>query len=297
MTTDAEDKERIVQYLLGALPEAEAERLDELSVSDRAFAQALSAAEHDLVDAHARGELTGDRLDRFRSYYLASPLRREKASFARALQEFGDRHAVSRGVVRFGLPAAGSYRWMLAAVLTLAAVASWLFYQNARLRQQVSALEAHRAADARPTERNRAESVTGDTARELTRLRQERERLEKQLEGIKVLSVVLTPQLRSARRPQAIAMSPDATHVALQLALDPGDYSTVRVDLLDASGRRILWSSDALAPRATPDGRVADVTVRAELLRPDRYLLRVTALLPSRAAGILGDYPLAILRE
>jgi hypothetical protein len=57
----------LVRYLVGALPDHETERLDELSVADDEFAIRLRAAEHDLVDAYVRGELSGETLDHFRS--------------------------------------------------------------------------------------------------------------------------------------------------------------------------------------------------------------------------------------
>ena len=74
-----------MKYLLGSLPEAEAERLDELYITDGEFAAELSAAEKDLVDAYVQGELAGPELERFRVYYLASPLRRNRLEFAQAL--------------------------------------------------------------------------------------------------------------------------------------------------------------------------------------------------------------------
>jgi hypothetical protein len=80
----------VTQYLLGALPEEEAERLDELCFTDDRFAEALSAAENELVDAYVRGELAGADLARFKSYYLASSLRREKVEFAEALFLYGE---------------------------------------------------------------------------------------------------------------------------------------------------------------------------------------------------------------
>ena len=72
------DDDAIIQYLLGRLPDKEAERLDELSITDDDFALRLNAAEYDLVDAYVRGELSGDTQQRFRSFYLSSPKRREK---------------------------------------------------------------------------------------------------------------------------------------------------------------------------------------------------------------------------
>src|SRR5262245_12113371 len=86
----------ITQYLLGALPATEAERLDELSFTDEDFAATLKAAENDLVDAYVQGELTGDALAQFESYYLASPRRREKVRFAQAFQTLAEKKAVGR---------------------------------------------------------------------------------------------------------------------------------------------------------------------------------------------------------
>lgn len=96
MSEQTFDQQIVTQYLLGALPEAEAERLDELSVSDDDFAAALSAAEKDLVDAYVQGELTGAELAQFKSHYLTSSLRREKVKFAQAFQVFAEQNTDAR---------------------------------------------------------------------------------------------------------------------------------------------------------------------------------------------------------
>src|SRR4029077_15497567 len=83
----------VVQYLLGAAPHEQTELLDRLSVSDDDFARRLAVVEDDLVDAYVRGELSGDTLERFRSFYLSSPLRREKVRFAEAFLPLADRCA------------------------------------------------------------------------------------------------------------------------------------------------------------------------------------------------------------
>jgi hypothetical protein len=76
------EDQQFERYLLGLLPEDEAERLDELSLTDDEAAWRLSAVENDLVDAYVRGELSGETLQRFNSYYLLSPIRRAKVTFA-----------------------------------------------------------------------------------------------------------------------------------------------------------------------------------------------------------------------
>src|SRR6266496_6451870 len=88
-------REKIVDYLLGDLSEAETERLDQLSVADDDFADTLMVAEDELVDAFVAGKLDEKDTERFNSHYLATPLRRRKVEFAQALVGFGDRITVS----------------------------------------------------------------------------------------------------------------------------------------------------------------------------------------------------------
>ena len=75
--------DQLIRHLLGTLPEDEAQRVEEESIVDDEVAARLQVAEDDLVDAYARGTLSGDRLARFESFYLASPLRRDKVAFAK----------------------------------------------------------------------------------------------------------------------------------------------------------------------------------------------------------------------
>jgi hypothetical protein len=83
------DDQRLVRYLLGLLPDADAEHLDELSLSDDELASRLRAAENDLVDDYVNGALAEETRARFESFYLWSGRRREKVRFARALHRYG----------------------------------------------------------------------------------------------------------------------------------------------------------------------------------------------------------------
>lgn len=89
-------EQTLIQYLLGSLPEAEAERLDELSFTDEDFAAALQAAENDLVDAYVRGEVSGQRLEKFKSFYLSSPIRAQRVELARALPILLEKNSMPR---------------------------------------------------------------------------------------------------------------------------------------------------------------------------------------------------------
>ena len=76
------DDQQLVRYLLRLLPDEEADRLDEMSISDDALAWRLREVENDLVDAYVSGTLTGETVERFESFYLSSERRRQKVKFA-----------------------------------------------------------------------------------------------------------------------------------------------------------------------------------------------------------------------
>lgn len=80
------DDRLLTQYLLGGLPDEDADQVDELSVTNDEVAWRLRDVENDLVDAYVRGELSGDTLAKFRSSYLANPERRRKVEIAGALR-------------------------------------------------------------------------------------------------------------------------------------------------------------------------------------------------------------------
>ena len=89
MSSDSD--EQLVRYLLGDVPEADADRLDERSITDDAFALRLRVIENDLVDRYARGEPFDASLERFERLYRASSHLRDKvtirAGIARAHHE------------------------------------------------------------------------------------------------------------------------------------------------------------------------------------------------------------------
>jgi hypothetical protein len=90
------DAQRLELYLLGLLDEREAEQLDELSIADDEFAKRVDEAEHDLIDAYVCHELSGERLERFASCYLTSPVGRAKIGVGQALLRWSMPEATRR---------------------------------------------------------------------------------------------------------------------------------------------------------------------------------------------------------
>jgi|KBSSwiStaDraftv2_1062776.scaffolds.fasta_scaffold800476_2 hypothetical protein len=81
----------IRNYLLGSLQEEDTELLEELFFVNADVASLLCIVEDDLVDAYVRGGLTGEVLAGFESFYLASPRRCARVSFAAQFLRIVDR--------------------------------------------------------------------------------------------------------------------------------------------------------------------------------------------------------------
>ena len=231
MSNQVYHAQTLTEYLLGSLPAAESERLDELSFTDEGLAEALEAAEKELVDAYVQGELEGSALERFKTYYLASPLRRERVRFAQALRVMAEKERSA--LVGSGQPAAAEAKqkglglfsalggllaprpalgWASGALALLVLMAgTWLWSENVRLRREVSQTQARRDALGRREQELQKEldgqrAVSATTSQELARVRGERERLEQALRRQEAEGEQRLAELgRAARRQQASA--------------------------------------------------------------------------------------------
>lgn len=159
MSKETYKTEDMTAYLLGNLPEVEAEKFDELSFTDEDFAVNLSATENDLIDSYIKGELVDESLARFENYYLATPQRREKVEFAKSFQNFTDeefQHLPLLSAENSEKSPAGffskmffvpkfSWQWGLALTgLAFLISGVWLWSENSRLHNELSKTQTNR---------------------------------------------------------------------------------------------------------------------------------------------------------
>ncbi len=264
------DDRVLTQYLLGALPEADTERLDELSISDDEIAARLRTAENDLVDAHACGELEGDALERFRTHYLSSPRRREKARFAEAFRAF----AGQTGIPARPQPARAWPPWLAAAACLAIAASGYLAFENYRLGRDLSRSAADR----------------------MELLRRERELEAQAGQGPKtpatasIFSFVLLPATRGAGGLTPVILSPEAEFADFELRLEADDFPQYHVDIKDPGTGRVLWKSDPLRSVGRLGAKAVLVRAPANVFHPGHYILELSGV-PS---GILAGYPIQV---
>jgi hypothetical protein len=329
MSNSTDHNQVINEYLLGSLPEEERERLDELSVTSQEFAEVLSASEKDLIDAYVLGELSGLRLAQFESYYLASPIRRGRVEFAKAFQVFVKKQVdVDRSSIRepddlvrrqrrsvFSTPGIfakqrAALQWGLAiAAVTFIVAGAFLLLQNARLRQQISREQTQREELQQrekqlQTELDQQRAGNKAIEQELAQVREERLRLEEKSRtsgqlpttGPAVVSFVLTPQLRSIGQGQSVSIPSHSARVTMQLNLEPNDYQTFTVALLDQSKQQTLWRSSKVKASSKGNDRILSVTFSADLLKPQSYALQVTGISANGQSEVLSDYPFQVVK-
>jgi hypothetical protein len=310
MSEPAYTDRNVTQYLLGALPAPETERLDELSVTSQEFAEALSAAEKDLVDAYVRGELSGDTLKQFQSHYLNSPRGRNQVEFARAFQEFGAIEVAGGSPssnILYARPSA--FRWSVpVAAVILLAISGFLVFQNLRLHQQNSRIQTERdrlqeREQQLLTELGNQRTAAAQAEEELSRVRDERARLDAELNrtgsaraDAVIASLILSPQFRGVQAIQSIRIPSDRGLIAARLELEPNNYSTYAVALIDPLSNRVLWQSARGQATGAAGQQNLNVTFHAELLETQDYLLKVSGVSSAGATEPLGDYPFRVVK-
>lgn len=297
------DESTLIRYLVGRASEEEAEQLDERSIVDEDFAQRLRAVEHDLVDAYANGELTGDTLDGFRLQYLRSPAGLAQVEFARVLRGAAVAGQASPSPVIAGVWAVP--RWQLAAAVLVLAASGYLAVDDLRLRRQVSAVrqaqaELEQRARQLQEDMGRQQSATRATEEELARVREALAafRAQASLErpgGQTVLALVLRAATREAGETPQLVIPEGVEAVILQLPLVAVDFPHYEAALRDATGDRVIWQSGRQGAPAARNRPMLPVTVRASLLAPRTYVLELTGISARGVAEPLDTYPFRVV--
>jgi len=331
------NEELIVQYLLGSLSKAETERFDKLCFVDDEFAERLSAVENDLVDTYVRGELSGLKLERFDSHYLASPIRSGKVKIARAFQTHMEKAVATGQVVfapepsqinatsvkpllRLALPLSffNIPRLALTAAAILGALGvGWMVFELSRLRGQVDQAQATRIAlEQREKELQesleRQQRASSDTEKELKIIREEKDRLERQMAlerqiarsqspalpaNLNIVPFKLAAPTRTMGQIPTIPIPPGTDYVVLQVELEPDDYPSYNAALLTQGKMPVGLKRERLKSRTTGESKVIDIIIPAPLLKSQSYLLAVTGISNRGLAEGERGYPFRVVKQ
>jgi hypothetical protein len=249
----------------------------------------LRSIENDVVDAYVCGTLEGELRERFESFYLASPLRRERVKFARgflnAVDRLPDAATTMTSVVAVPAPAwpRRKFIWLGSAAGLLVAC-GLLLLRDVRLQRGLFDAQHDGAA-------------LGQRGRELARqLGDERianDALRKEVERLRAeqpLALVLRPQTRAALSVPVIAVPRELDAVAFELELEASDFSQYQVALKDPATNRIAWRSGFITAESSRRPPAVGVRVPASLLRPQHYALELSGRKPGAPFDAVGSY-------
>ena len=319
--------EQLVRYLLGLLSDEDTERLDELSIADDEVAWRLRAVEDELVDSYVSGTLTGEMLERFESFYLSSPRRRQRVSFARSFRRSVDR-AAERSDTDAGCEATESLApeqgrsqivprskpvWLLATAAALFLVCGALLFQTARLRNGLNEAQTQRQAlDRRAHQReqqlNNQHAANAEAVKELERGRASLAELVQQpaatqpdrpggsSQAVTTMALVLLPQTRAIGPIATLAVPGGTERVRFDLRLESNDFPRYQVALKDPATNQIVWRSGQITPKSAGGEPTVPVVVPARALKPQHYSFELAGFRRAGGAEVVSSYSVRISR-
>ena len=325
---EIEDERLIRQYLLDELSEEGQAKVQDRLLCDRQFFDRLVVEENELMDDYLRGALTRQSEEKFESYFLASPERRQRLRFAKALKKRISEEALSKprieesprrkhlfGLKGFSLPsfAAGA----VAALIFV--VGAWVAIENARLRRQIDNartaqaewLERAQQSERRLSdEKQRNRELTQEIERERSHsseLEREAERLKQAREagragiGVGVVSLALIPGLsregdQSNQLANQLEIPQGTSRVRLELYPEKVGHKNYRAELRTREGRPI-WSGNGLKLRKTISGDQVVVYLRAAILTKGDYVLMLRGVEGAEIQERAGTYYFRIVKE
>jgi hypothetical protein len=271
--TDTTHAERLLlPYLLRLLPDDQAEQVELATLSDDQVAERLKVVEHDLVDGYIRDTLDAATRDRFESYYLSSPIRRERVRFAAEFLRAVDgaaaasRQAPAAGAVIVPPRANRHWRLLAAAAALVLASGTLMLVLTDRPRNSGPGVGAPPIHSEPPTPLPPSSSI----------------------------ALVLLPQTRAVSEPPALRVEPGVSRVRFELRLESDDYPGYQAGLRDPRTNATLWRSTWTTPAARPGRSAVEVEVPAALLKAQHYSLDLSGRTGTGAVHVVGSYAFSV---
>jgi hypothetical protein len=249
---------QIRRYLLGDLPETDAERFEqEYFVSDDRFSEML-AAEDDLIEAFLHRKLNGDDRRLFEARFLATPRGRQKVALAAALGRVSE--VTHR--TRWTRPLA------IAAAVMGIAIGAGLLRELVVMRHQIEQLQSEKQKP-----RSMATQRSGDS-----------------------FSTTLSGGLERGSAAGATIILPGHSATAeLFLLLPHDDYPTYTATLQSIDGRT-LRTEHALPSRALDGRRAILFRIPSETLESKTYIATVSGEKAGATSEPIEDFSFTVRR-
>ena len=294
------------QYLLGTLPPAESERLEEEFFANDDVFEEVEIAEDELVDSYVREELSPAELEKFASL-LRSPRIKERIKFARILKTAATPEPVTKKSKRrdwksiisswFRLPGAG-FAFASLAVLLLSGVVfvDWLRLRESSRQLNLERAELQRRNQALASQVESDKQQLNDEKKNAealnAKLQQALENQERSAPLALMASLLLFPgSSRSSGGSNDIDLPSKPQMVRLLLALETDEYSEYNAEVRKGVGGPIVYRKSHLKPTTNKSTKVLDLRFPSALLTPNDYTVNVNGVKePAASPELVGSY-------
>jgi hypothetical protein len=314
--------EDIVAYLLGTASAELTERFDELSITSDEFAEALAAADADLVDSYANGEmLAADRMQ-FESHFLKNRSAISKLTFAEAFRDFGSRETQApREVLEiekqsatdgFFVSAIRYLRWGFAATAAaLLLLALWIYFGASGPGDELSRNVNSQISSPRPIDiiNGREEESQPEIAQSTNGIadnssiqnnlnvapKNTKPTQQDETSVGRVFAFALSPPLRSSNSASEIAIPKDTVRVSVRLEIESDEFKSYKVRLIGPSNNEV-WRAASIRSANSRSGRSITVSIPASSIRMGMYRFSVAGVRANGESESIGDYPFRVVQ-
>lgn len=251
------DQNRLRQFLLGALPEAEREAIEDRLLDDGDLFSALVTTEDDLIEEYARGELPPEQRAQMEKGLLSLPTMRRRAELLRTLQvpvRTSDTSLFIEPKRSFFASRFWRFAAVAGALIVLAGAAWWLIRARTNVPRVQDPVTAGVNQPATPTPsavplptNTPAPEPTGGTKPPPVN---ENEVPPPPKQPSVATLVLVGGMTRGEGVGAVLELDPEVTVVQIELTLESTDYRQYRASLFDENGRQ-MWRSGVMRPRGT----------------------------------------------
>jgi septum formation inhibitor MinC len=236
MKLDTQKDEMLTRYLLGDLPDAEKQRVEENFLKDDALFDEMVALEDELMYEYKQGNLTSREEKLFEKRFLATKQDKQKAIFADTFLKTIDSFAPAKQVVQKDNVVADVPWWkslfsfqspvlqfgMTAAMLLFLVGGAWLFYKNNQLKNDLATLQKQN------DEQKKLEQQIEEKQRQKEQLeiqlaqeKQQREQNQEQIKKLEDERAKLEKEIKDARNQQTPKSSSPQNRTSIFAVLLP----------------------------------------------------------------------------
>lgn len=297
------------RYLLGQLSEADCRQLEEAYFADDSLFERFLAVKDELLDAYARGDLTGNNLKNFEQHYLASEARRQKAEEARELiqstsaiatTEKESTHRRRQWFSNYLSLHPIAFRAALAVAVLVILAGGWILVRemqnsNARRTAEEQARKIAKPEDTTVDNGNRQVLTTSggeQVASSPSPSTGPKPDIAKPAPQtfVQIAAITLLPiSSRDTSTSESLVLTSEARIVHLNLIFSDGPYNSFDASVRTVDGQRVIRRAGLIA-RANEKGKLVTVIFDSSLLQRQDHIATLRGRLKNGRSETIAEY-------